>query len=750
MGIKIKQHDITDCGAACLASIAAHYKLKLPISRIRQMASTDRKGTNVLGLIKAAENLGFSAKGVKGKSDSLRKIPLPSIAHVILENGLHHYLVIYRTGKKNLKIMDPGDGKIHKYTYEELNKIWSGVLVVLTPNEDFRQMNQKVSNLTRFIFLLKPHKTILIQALFGAIIYTLLGLSTSIYIQKITDHILVNENSNLLNLLSIVMLGILIFQIFIGITKTIFILKTGQKIDAQLILGYYKHLLKLPQRFFDTMRVGEIISRINDAVKIRNFINDTMISLIVNILIIIFAFALMFTYHWKLALIVALILPMYALIYTITNRLNKKQERKVMVNAAKVESQLVESLNSVKTIKQFGLEEHSNLKTETRFINTLRSIYTSSLNSVFSSNSTEFLNRLFTIILLWSGSVFVINKELTPGELLSFYALIGYFTGPAMKLVGMNKIIQNALIASDRLFEIMDLEREEESNKTDLDNSMVGDITFNNMSFSYGTRIEVFNNFNLTIKKGKTTAIIGESGSGKSTLTYILQNLYPLSDGSIHIGAYNIKYITNSSLRKIIGVVPQQINIFAGNVVENIAVGELEPDIKKIIKVCKQIDILEFIEKLPNSFNTWLGENGASLSGGQKQRIAIARALYRDPEILILDEASSNLDSESEYYVKETIKSLQQQDKTVIMIAHRLSSLADTDEIVVLENGKLLEQGSHQELYNKKGKYYNLWQKQLPFYVKEKLEAIEDYEFWLEHNNQLTEQEAILENTKNN
>jgi ATP-binding cassette subfamily B protein len=750
MGIKIKQHDITDCGAACLASIASYYKLKLPISRIRQLASTDRKGTNVLGLIKAAEKLGFSAKGVKGKSDSLSKIPLPSIAHVVLENGLHHYIVIYKTGKKYLKIMDPGDGKFHKYSYEEFTKIWSGVLVLLAPNEGFRQMNQKVSNLTRFVYLLKPHKTTLIQALFGAIIYTILGLSTSIYIQKITDHVLVNENSNLLNLLSITMLVLLVFQMFIGATKTIFILKTGQKIDAQLILGYYKHLLKLPQRFFDTMRVGEIISRINDAVKIRNFINDTMISFIVNILIIIFAFALMFTYHWKLALVVALILPMYALVYTITNRLNKKQERKVMVNAAKVESQLVESLNSVKTIKQFGLEEHANLKTETRFIKTLRSIFTSGLNTVFSSNSTEFLNRLFTIILLWSGSYFVIKKELTPGELLSFYALIGYFTGPAMKLIGMNKVIQNALIAADRLFEIMDLEREEESNKTDIDKSMAGDITFNNVTFSYGTRTDVFDNFNLTIKKGKTTAIIGESGSGKSTLTYILQNLYPLSEGSIHIGEYNIKYLTNPSLRKIIGVVPQQINIFAGNVIDNIAVGDLEPDIQKIIKICKQIDILEFIENLPNGFNTWLGENGASLSGGQKQRIAIARALYRNPEVLILDEASSNLDSESEYHIKETIKSLQQQGNTVIMIAHRLSSLDETDEIVVLENGKLIEQGTHQELYNKKDKYYNLWQKQLPFYVKEKLEAIEDYEFWVKNNYESKENEFFIEDAHNN
>ena len=721
MGINVKQHDITDCGAACLASIAAHYRLKLPISRIRQMAGTDKKGTNVLGLLKAAEKLGFTAKGVKGKVESIPKIPLPAIAHTIVDKVLHHYVVIYKATEKSVEIMDPREGKLRRLKMEEFAKQWTGVLVLMVPNEDFQKMNLKISNFTRFLYLLRPHKSILLQSLFGAIIYTLLGLSTSIYIQKITDHVLVDGNRNLLNLLSLAMVFILFFQIFIGVVKTIFILRTGQKIDARLILGYYKHLLKLPQRFFDTMRVGEIISRINDAVKIRQFINDTLITLIVNIFIIVFAFGLMFVYNWKLALIIALILPLYLLTYTITNRLNKKQERKIMVNSAEVESQLVESLNSVKTIKQFGLEDHANLKTETRFVNLLRSVYTSGLNSVFSSNTSEFLSRSFTIILLWVGSYFVIDRLITPGELLSFYALIGYFTGPAITLVGMNKTIQNALIAADRLFEIMDLEREEESNQVALTRDMVGDIQFENVSFSYGTRTEVFREFSLSIERGRITAIIGESGSGKSTLTYLLQKLYPLSEGLIRIGKYNLRYVSNKSLRGLTGVVPQQLNIFSGNVVENIAVGELEPDMEKVINVCSQLHLLEFIEQLPNGFHTWLGENGASLSGGQKQRLAIARALYKEPEILILDEASSNLDSESEHYVKQVIYNLRDQGKTVILIAHRLSTLSGADKIVVLEKGKVKEEGTHEALYERKGKYYQLWQKQIPFYVKQNL-----------------------------
>jgi ATP-binding cassette subfamily B protein len=718
MGIHVKQHDVTDCGAACLASIAAYYRLKLPISRIRQMAGTDKKGTNVLGLIKASEKLGFTAKGVKGRTESIAKIPLPAIAHVIVDKVLHHYVVIYKATKKEVHIMDPRDGKVTKRSTEDFANEWTGVLVLMVPNDDFRQMNLKVSNSARFMFLLKPHKSILIQALFGAIIYTLLGLSTSIYIQKITDHVLVDGNRNLLNLLSIAMVFILFFQIFIGVTKTLFTLKTGQKIDARLILGYYKHLLKLPQRFFDTMRVGEIISRINDAVKIRQFINDTLITMIVNTFIIIFAFGLMFLYNWKLALIVAIILPLYVLTYAITNRLNKKQERKIMVNAAEVESQLVESLNSVKTIKQFGLEDFANLKTETRFVRFLRSVYTSGLNSIFSNNASQFLNRSFTIILLWTGSYFVIDRLITPGELLSFYALIGYFTGPAISLVGMNKTIQNAMIAADRLFEIMDLEREEEEGKLELKRDMAGDIKFENVAFSYGMRTEVLENFNLTLEKGKITAIIGESGSGKSTLTYLIQKLYPLKAGIIRIGEYNLKYVDSRTLRDIIGVVPQQLNIFSGNVIENIAVGETEPDMERVIRVCSRLKLAEFIEELPNGFYTWLGENGANLSGGQKQRLAIARSLYRGPEILILDEASSNLDSESEYYVKQTINSMREEGKTVILIAHRLSTLSGADRIVVLEKGKLKESGTHEELYARKGKYYEMWQKQIPHFVK--------------------------------
>ncbi|WP_268225239.1 peptidase domain-containing ABC transporter [Sinomicrobium oceani] len=713
----IKQHDITDCGAACLASISAHYNLQIPIARIRQYASTDKKGTNVLGLIEAAQKLGFEAKGVRGDLNSLFKIPKPAIAHVIVREVLHHYVVIYEVTKTHVVVMDPGDGKVHKKTHKEFQEEWTGVLVILMPDQSFSSGNEKVSSLRRFWFLLRPHKFVLLQAFFGALIVTLLGFSTSIYLGKITDYVLTGSNTKLLNLLSVVMLILLVLQIVVSVFKDTFLIKTGQQIDARLILGYYKHLLKLPQQFFDTMRVGEIISRINDAVKIRTFINGVALSLTVNVLILVFSFALMFFYYWKLALIMLAIIPFYIGIYIITNKLNKKAERKVMERAADLESQLVESLNSVGTIKRFGLESFANIKTEARFINLLNIGYKSALNTVFSGTSSTFISQLFTIILLWSGSYFVIDREITPGELLSFYAIIGYFTGPVAQLVEANKQIQNAWIAADRLFEIMDLEREEQDDKIKLTRENIGDIAFRNVFFRYGTRVEVFKDFSLDIPKGKITAVIGESGSGKSTLISLLQNIYPIQKGKILIGEYDLKYIENSSLRDLVGVVPQKIDLFGGNVVENIAVGEFQPDMERIMKICKSIGILSFVENLPNGFATYLGENGATLSGGQKQRIAIARALYKQPEILVLDEATSSLDSTSESFVQKTIATLREQNKTIIVIAHRLSTVVHADKIVVLEKGEVVEQGSHKELYADKGHYYTLWQQQIPEFV---------------------------------
>lgn len=711
--IIIKQHDITDCGAACLASVCAYYGLQFPVARIRQYAFTDQKGTNVLGLIEAANKLGLSAKGVRAQFDALKMVPKPVIAHVIMQERLQHYVVVYKVQKSHVTYMDPGDGRMHKVTNEAFKRIWTGVLILMEPEETFKKGNQKTTMTKKFFSLLAPHKSVMIQAIFGALIYSILGLSTSVYVGKITDYVLVDKNINLLNLMGIIMLLIIVLRTFIGSMKSILALKTGQRIDAALILGYYKHLLTLPQQFFDTMRVGEIISRVNDAVKIRNFINNVSLDLVVNSMILVFTVGLMFVYSWELALITLASAPLFVLIFWGFNKLNRKYQRGIMESSAELESQLVESINSIATIKRFGIEEYANLKTESRFVNLLKNTFRSIYGSIMAQGGIQFVSTAITVAVLWMGSILVIEQEMTPGTLMVFYSLIGYVVSPIGSLISSNQTIQDAMIAADRLFQIMDLEREEDnSRKIELEPEMVGDISFENVSFRYGSRKEVFNELNLIIPKGKTTAVIGESGSGKTTLVSLLQHIYPIQKGRIRIGDYDIEQITNRSLRRRVGTVPQQIELFAGTIVENIAVGDLNPDMKRIIDLVEQLGLKEFIERLPNGYATYIGEHGASLSGGERQRIAIARALYKEPEILIFDEATSSLDSISERYVKQALDNLAKQGKTIIVIAHRLSTVKNADMIVVIDDGKVVETGTHRELFKNGGMYNRLWTEQ--------------------------------------
>lgn len=712
-GIRIKQHDITDCGAACLASVCAYYGLQFPVARIRQYAFTDQKGTNVLGLIEAANRLGLSAKGVKAMFEALAIVPKPTIAHVVVHGQLQHFIVIYKVEKEHIVYMDPGDGRMHKVTNGEFEKIWTGVLILMKPEETFKKGNMKMSMPRKFFSLLAPHKSIMIQAVFGALIYSILGLSTSVYVGKITDYVLVDKNINLLNLMGVVMIIILMLRTFIGTMKSILALKTGQRIDAALILGYYKHLLTLPQQFFDTMRVGEIISRVNDAVKIRNFINNVSLDLAVNMMILLFSVCLMFVYSWKLALITLVSAPLFLLIFWAFNKLNRKYQRCIMESSADLESQLVESINSIATIKRFGIEEFANLKTETRFVHLLKNTFRSIYGSIIAQGSIQFVSTAITIAVLWVGSILVIDQELTPGSLMVFYSLISYVISPIGSLISSNQTIQDALIAADRLFQIMDLEREQEdAPKIVLQPDMIGEISFENVSFRYGSRKEVFNGLNLKIEQGKTTAVIGESGSGKTTLISLLQHIYPIQQGRIRIGNYDIAQIDNKSLRRRVGTVPQQIELFAGTIVENIAVGDLHPDMKRIVNLAEQLGLKEFIERLPKGYATYIGEHGTSLSGGERQRIAIARALYKEPEILIFDEATSSLDSISERYVKQTLETLAQKGKTIIVIAHRLSTVKDADKIVVIDKGQVVETGAHKELFNAGGIYNRLWNEQ--------------------------------------
>lgn len=711
--IKIKQFDITDCGAACIASVSAYYGLKFPLAQIRQYAYTNQKGTNILGMVDALDKLGFNAKGARAEFEALKIVPKPTIAHVIVKGVLQHFVVIYKVGNTKLKYMDPSDGKMHEVSHENFQKMWTGVIILVEPNKNFEAADKTVSDIKRFWQLFSPHRGPLMQSLFGAVIVSILGLSSSVYVGKITDYVLIDGNTNLLNMMSIVMIIILFLKVFIGLTKNVIMVKTAQCIDIALILGYYKHLLTLPQQFFDTMRVGEITSRVSDAVKIRNFVNNVVVELTVNIMILVFTVILMLIYSWKLTLILVTSIPFYVILFFVFNHFNRTYQRKIMERSADLQAQLVESLESIGTIKRFGIENFTNAKTENRFVAMLRSIFSATYSALFVNNGIQIVGQGMVIAILWIGSLQVIEQSITPGTLIMFYSLIGYVTSPISYIISSNSTIQEAIIASDRLFQIMDLEREEKDNKKiTLTTHMIGNICFDNITFRYGSGKFVFQDFSLTIQKGKTTAIVGESGSGKTTLISLLLDIYPIQNGKIKIGDYDIAMITNKSLREKISVVPQRVELFAGTVIENIALGETKPDMKRIVDVIKSLGLEQFIESLPQGLNTRIGEHGTSLSGGECQRLAIARAVYRNPEIILFDEATSSLDTIAEKYVKQVTKQLASEGKTIVIIAHRLSTVCDAETIITIAHGKVAEIGTHEELISKGGVYSMLWNEQ--------------------------------------
>lgn len=675
--MNVKQHDITDCGAACLASIAGHYGLHLPIARIRQYAKTDRCGTSALGLKQAAIKMGFKAEGVQATMDALMSTAKPTIAHITLENNLQHYVVVYNITSDHVVFMDPAKGEMDKVSKLKFKSMWSGVLLLLEPSSSFRSISKK-SRLGRIFKLLRPHASTLFGALTLALISTILGLTPSIYIGHLVDQVLPIGNLFTLKVLSLIVFGILAIEILMSVIKDVFILRVAQKIDADLILGYYSHLMKLPYSFFGKMRTGEIISRVSDAVKIRNFINGVGLSLLLNGLILIVSFSFMFIVQWKLALILLSIIPVYIGIYALVNRLNKKTERKVMERTADFESQMVESLNNIGTIKHLGLESFSLNKTSNVFRQFLNATYQAGLNSIIAVTTTNGASRAFTIGLLWIAGLFVVGEEFTLGELVSFYSVMAYFTVPLGTLIVANTHIQRALIAADRLFDVMDLEPAKGGTKEV--SHLVGDIVIEDLTFAYGARGNLFERLSLTIPDGKLTVLNGKNGCGKSTLIKLIQGLYPYQ-GSITVNDGEVRELHPTSLRTLIGIVPQSAELFAGTFIDNIALGDRNPDLDRIWEVCKMADLNTFIGSHPQSLESLVGEQGINLSGGQMQKLCISRALYRGPDILILDEATSNLDEESTHLIMERLKGLH---ITILAVSHDPSVLHLADKTITL------------------------------------------------------------------
>lgn len=712
----IKQHDIKDCGCACLATICKQYGLKTPISKIRDVAGTDKQGTSALGIIKAAEQLGFTAKGVKANKpeDIFGDIPLPAIAHVLIDGKLLHYVVIHKITKEEIIIADPAKGII-KNAPEEFAKIWTGVMIIIVPTVEFKKGNDTKGLFQRFWCLLKPQKGLLLNVFLSSAIITILGIIGAFYLRFLLDEVIPNNLNESLMAFSIGVIVLAIFKVLLEAFRTQLLIYLGQNIDIPLILGYYDHVINLPMNFFGTREVGEIISRFNDASKIRTAISGATLTMMIDSFMVVIGGVILYNENHTLFMITVVPIIFYIIIVWIFKKPIEDVNRKIMEDNAKLTSYLVESLNGVETIKAFNAEREVNLETEKRFIKLIKSTFKNGWINNFQGSLKGTVKSVFGIVILWIGTVEVLNRNITVGQLLTFNALLAYFLSPIENIINLQPMLQTATVAGERLGEILDLELEKNigEDKKINPSSLRGNIEFKNVDFRYGTRQLVLKNINFNIKPGEKIALVGESGSGKTTLAKLLMNFYQCEKGEIILNQFNIKDINIEVLRDKIAYISQETFLFNGTITENLSLGNPYITYEEIIEACQKAQAHDFINSHPLRYNTMIEENGSNLSGGQKQRLSIARAILKKPEILIMDEATSSLDSITEKAIENTMNEFSK-GITTIIIAHRLSTIMRCDTIYVMDKGEIIESGTHNELVENGGMYYRLWKDQLP------------------------------------
>ncbi|GAB6445516.1 MULTISPECIES: peptidase domain-containing ABC transporter [Bacillus] len=713
----VRQHDIKDCGAACISTVSKHYGLHIPISKIREYAGTDRNGTNVYGLIQAAEKLGFSAKGVRGNVESLKEIPLPAIAHVIIDGKLLHYVVILEITKKGKVIVaDPGEGII-KYDIKEFNEIWTGVLVLLIPNESFQLRDEEKNTFSRFMFLLKNQQSLLIPIFLSSILITIFGVLGAFYFKIVIDNIVTENLKHTLTYLSIGIIILYIFKVLLELFRSHLILYLSRRLDIKLMFGYYKHVLSLPMNFFETRKVGEIISRFQDAAKIREALATTTLTVMIDTIMVIAGSILLYTQSSTLFFITALHVPIYILIIWMFQSSYEKINRQEMESNAELTSYIVESLNGISTIKSYNAEKEAEFQTEKRLISLLQKFFKRFLITNSQESIKTIVELVGGVVILWVGAIAILNGEMTIGQLVAYNALLVYFLDPIKNLVDLQPTLQSAFVASKRLTEILDLdlEKNDQEDKKLSPTSFHHKIRLDNITFKYGTRQNIFNNLSFEIPIGYSVGFVGESGSGKTTIAKLLMRYYDVNEGNIYYDNYHIKDMNRTGLRNKIAYVAQESFFFSGSIFDNLVFGlNREVTMDKIIEACILADAHEFISSLPLRYDTLLEENASNVSGGQRQRLSIARALLKEADVLILDEATSHLDSTSERKIIENLKEYRAGKLTTITIAHRLSTIMHCDNIFVMSKGEIVEEGKHGELINKDGLYRVLWNNQLP------------------------------------
>lgn len=702
------QLDQSDCGAACLLSVINFYKGSNSVEKIRELSGTTKQGTTMLGLYQAANQLGFTADGCEADMQVLINHKQPVILHTLIKNQRQHYIICYGYNKKEgFLIGDPGKG-IYNLSEQELEKIWiSKTCLTLIPNLNFITQKVKQNDQKKwFLALLKDdYKLIAISILLGILVAGL-GLAMALFSQKLIDDIL--PSNNIKKLISgIILLAILLFaRVGISVLRQYFTLQQSKDFNNRINNNFFSSLLKLPKPFFDTRQTGELVSRLNDTQRIQNVIKTLSNSLIIDILSIIISLIFLFNYSWKLAIILIINLPVYFYIIYRNNKKIINSQKDIMQSYAYNESNFINSIQGISTIKNDNKQSIFNKLNRNIFANYQEKIVNLGKINITLFWQSGLANVVFVIGILIYTSLQVFNKEIKIGELMAILGITGSLLPSIANLALISIPINEAKIAFNRMYEFASIEKE---NEEGFEIQEINKIAIQKLSFRFAGRSELFHDVNIAIEKGKLTAIVGESGSGKSTLGQILQRFYSFENGNIIVNnKHELHEIGLKKYRDLLAVIPQEITIFNGNVIDNILLGENDTA-ENILTFITEYGFDIYFNQLPQGLMTLLGEEGINLSGGQKQLIAFARALYKKPQFLILDEATSAMDRNTENFTMQLLQKIKPKC-AVLFISHRLNKLKNTaDTIYILENKTITESGNHEDLMATNNFYSEYW-----------------------------------------
>ena len=712
----VLQHSEEDCGAASLATVTKHYGRTFTLNRVREAVGTGSRGTTLLGLRRGAETLGFHARQVQATAQLLEKfneIPLPAIIHW---KG-YHWVVLYGKKGKKYAIADPAVG-IRYLTSKELMAGWgNGVMLLLMPDDSrfYEQQEDKIGGFGRFIARVMPYRNILVQAIAINFAIGLLSLASPLMMQLLTDDVLVRGDTQLLTTVAIGVIAMNLFQSVIGLVQSHLIGHFGQRLQYGLILEYGRQLLRLPLSYFEARRSGEVVSRIADVHTINSLVSKIVLGLPSQFFVALVSLGFMLFYSWLLTIAS---LAAFAIV-TVVNLLFlptlRQKTRSLIIKGTENQGFLVETFRGVQVLKTTSATPQAWQEYQANYGRLANLSWTTMKLGLYSSTITRVLSNFTNITLLWLGSNLVINQTLSIGQLLAYNGMCGSFLGFLGSVVGLIDEFITAQIVVQRLSEVIDTTPEDENDFKKPEAEIKGNvnITFTNLNFHHAGRVDLLQDFSLTIKGGQVIALIGKSGCGKSTLAKLIAGLYSLESGNICYGIYNQQDISLECLRQQVVLVPQEPHFWSRSIIDNFRFSYPHISFEQIVGACQIAGADEFINKLPDKYQTVLGEFGANLSGGQKQRLAIARAIVTDPPILILDESTGALDPVSEAQVLEKLL-YYRRGKTTILISHRPRVIQRADFIVLLEEGRLKIQGTPEELRHQTGDHLDFLDDFLP------------------------------------